>query len=270
LAFLFTAGAVRLTWPPEPPLTGRRFVLLLALAAALALTKITYGLLAFLVLGLCARSGPGATADKWRGVATLIGAGAAAAVWAGYAQSIYLDYAHYHPAFRDGQALIPGADPAAQWRHLRAAPGDFLAAVWALRGAFGTVYSTFGSLGWDMAASWQIGGMIPIGILLLALWDGNARWPIAWWQRLLALVVAGAVISAIFLVCYLQWTVVGARNIAGLQGRYFLPLLPALLLALARPGRELPLKARRIIPLFWLGMVALTAAVIARRYYAPV
>jgi hypothetical protein len=57
---------------------------------------------------------------------------------------------------------------------------------------------------------------------------------------------------AIFLICagsvftmaYLGWNPVGAETIAGVQGRYFIPALPLLLLALPAAGVRVPTESQ--------------------------
>jgi uncharacterized membrane protein len=61
------------------------------------------------------------------------------------------------------------------------------------------------------------------------------------WAFPLLLIAALGCIELIFLVEYMTWTPVGATHIDGVQGRYFVPLLPLLTLLL---GRILPIPER--------------------------
>ena len=54
-------------------------------------------------------------------------------------------------------------------------------------------------------------------------------------QRLLALLAVVGTILFVSITMYLAWTAPCAGTIAGIQGRYFLPVLPALYVALANP-----------------------------------
>jgi len=54
-------------------------------------------------------------------------------------------------------------------------------------------------------------------------------------QRLLAGGSALATIAAVELSQYISWTAVGAPEVEGVQGRYFIPILPLLLLPVSRP-----------------------------------
>ena len=55
--------------------------------------------------------------------------------------------------------------------------------------------------------------------------------------------VVAAIIFSIGLMDYTTWTVLQGDNLRGLQGRYFTPVLPILLLAL---GACLPISERKI------------------------
>ena len=76
----------------------------------------------------------------------------------------------------------------------------------------------------------------------------------------------------IYLTLYMTWTLVGASLIEGVQGRYFLPLLPILILAIPRFRilLRLPRGVWVILPVAALcaGLIA-TPLVILRAYYWP-
>lgn len=88
------------------------------------------------------------------------------------------------------------------------------------------------------------------------------------WAALIALVGS---VELIFMVQYLTWTPVGAARIDGVQGRYFIPLLPVLVFLLPhlRGLRRLPAAAWWIAPLLALAASDLALpALIARHYYS--
>ncbi|MCB8878818.1 DUF2142 domain-containing protein [Acidisoma cellulosilytica] len=90
------------------------------------------------------------------------------------------------------------------------------------------------------------------------------------WAWALVLIAALSCAELIYLVEYLTWTPVGFNRIDGIQGRYFVPLLPILALLL---GRVLPIPARFgwiwwILPL--VALIALDAqlpGIITQYYY---
>jgi uncharacterized membrane protein len=90
------------------------------------------------------------------------------------------------------------------------------------------------------------------------------------WTFLLALFALTTCAELIYMVEYLTWTPVGCLLIEGVQGRYFLPLLPVLTLIL---GRLMPLSERLgwiwwITPVFALILLDFQLPrIIAQHYY---
>jgi hypothetical protein len=88
------------------------------------------------------------------------------------------------------------------------------------------------------------------------------------------MVVIGVISSAglIFAALYLGWTPVGAPVVEGVQGRYFLPLLAALVLVCPRVLGNAPMLRRQGIAPTLLAIYALVALghvtwILVRRYY---
>ena len=268
LAFLFTACVVRYAWLPEQRLTVGRVLLLFVLGIGVALSKLPYVMLLALLLVVFGKSDSGIINRRRQIVLIVVCAGITALCWALYVNAIYLSYESYNPAYRDAQALIRGADPWSQIRHIIAAPGDFGKALLSLSQQSYIPYSIFGWLGWDMVVPWQMGWVIGVFILMLFFFDGNAGVQLSWMPRAMALVAVTGVVSAIVLFLYLQWNPVGAITLSGIHGRYLLPLLPAAGLILTPRMRELPGWAKAYIPLAWLGMIMLTMLTILWRYYS--
>jgi uncharacterized membrane protein len=90
--------------------------------------------------------------------------------------------------------------------------------------------------------------------------------------RLGVLAVVLGSVWLIYLTLYVTWTPVGALAVEGVQGRYFLPLLPILILAMPRLRalRRLPRALWVILPVAALcaGLIA-TPLAILRAYYWP-
>jgi hypothetical protein len=88
-----------------------------------------------------------------------------------------------------------------------------------------------------------------------------ARGP-RWFPALAAAVAVLGSIELIFVALYLTWTPVGMDRVDGIQGRYFIPLLPALLFAMPGIGvlRRLPA---------WLWWPAPLAAILATDAMLP-
>ena len=95
--------------------------------------------------------------------------------------------------------------------------------------------SLFGAdLGWgELIKLYSIVPYAFLGIYLFTaitdneLKDKFKRYQIVW----ISLVVL-AIVGLIFTSLYVQWTTVGQTSIAGIQGRYFLPILPLVMLLL--------------------------------------
>lgn len=76
------------------------------------------------------------------------------------------------------------------------------------------------------------GWLLLLLLSLLPIDDGKTeeRMAVTAWHKLAYILTAGISVGMSFASMYVSWTPKNAEAIAGLQGRYFLPLLPALLL----------------------------------------
>jgi hypothetical protein len=132
--------------------------------------------------------------------------------------------------------LTRGVDPGGQVRFLLTHPAAVLSVAFTtLAGNAGFYAESFiGRLGWldtvlprpyhDAARL-----MLLLALGLSASWAWPARWRrLAWAAPAAALAAAGAVFAAL----YVAWSPVGAASVAGVQGRYFIPLVFAAGLAL--------------------------------------
>jgi uncharacterized membrane protein len=87
-------------------------------------------------------------------------------------------------------------------------------------------------------------------------------------EKSVALMVASLSALAVVTMLYLTWTPLGGAAIEGIQGRYFFPLAPLVLMAFyvrrrgVRKGGQLPLA------LYLLALLGYTAYVLVRAYYA--
>jgi hypothetical protein len=173
-------------------------------------------------------------------------------------------------------AIFNSANPAAQLRVLAANPFR----VFTL--PFGTIATdpwlareTVGLLGWLavpmpawLYATWAVAVGCAIGADGLGRAEGRpaGRWADA--GLLVLAVLAGVVL--IYLSQYLVWTMVGAARVEGPQGRYLLPLVPMLALAVPRVapvGRRL--RAALCVPAVAaaLGGLAVVPGLIVATFY---
>ncbi|MBV9929631.1 MAG: DUF2142 domain-containing protein [Alphaproteobacteria bacterium] len=202
--------------------TARDLALLALFAAILALTKFIYlPLLALALLPLPAR---GRTA--W-----------AASPLAIAAAALLLGALWLHATAGEAVRMLPGAaDPGAQLAFILAHPLGFaatLARTLVARGPW-MLLSNF-SFAWMTVGPSFGAALLALAALVVGMRRGSASSPAlprawAWWAWLLALAIAGAIATAL----YLAGTPLGGPLIDGLQGRYFLPLLPVVGLAVTR------------------------------------
>ncbi|MCU1349088.1 MAG: hypothetical protein JWO56_2118 [Acidobacteria bacterium] len=223
LGILFCAFMLE---PPEA--TPRMIAAVAATAVLLSLSKPAYFLVALLALF---RPTP-------RRIA--IAALAATAVGIPIAMA-YANYAWYN--VRVGFHV----DPDEQLRCLIDAPGHFVRVIVNdLRGnGAGYVDELIGRFGWldvrlPKAIAW-------LEAALLAAVGLTAAPPIDLRRRLATIAILIATFLGIVASQYLTWTVVCADYIDGVQGRYFLPILPLALAALALPSPRWRISPRTIV-----------------------
>jgi len=249
-----------------------------ALICAVATVKLPYFVLAaMLLLPLV---------DGWRALRGRLGlillVALPAVVWTAFAMWAIAVPAS-QPSYAAGPlwpgspgAIFNSANPAAQLRVLAANPLRVLTLP------FGTIATdpwlareTVGLLGWLaipmpvwLYATWAVAVGCAIGADGLGRPEGRpaGRWADA--GLLVLAVLAGVVL--IYLSQYLVWTMVGAARVEGPQGRYLLPLVPMLALAVPRVapvGRRL--RAALCVPAVAaaLGGLAVVPGLIIAAFY---
>jgi uncharacterized membrane protein len=130
-----------------------------------------------------------------------------------------------------------------------------------------------GLLGWldTPLEDWFYNFSATFIVMLALLSISDEAQPPGWFTLM---VVIGVISSAglIFAALYLGWTPVGAPVVEGVQGRYFLPLLAALVLVCPRVLGNAPMLRRQGIAPTLLAIYALVALghvtwILVRRYY---
>jgi uncharacterized membrane protein len=161
-------------------------------------------------------------------------------------------------------------DPSAQEAAVRSAPLHFLGIAthdYVVNGA--TYLEQFaGRLGWlDV---YLPHGLIDAALALLLLIGLTTR-SLPWRQRLLAAAVVAASLLLVSLSQYVGWSVVGSEEIEGIQGRYFLPTGPLILLLVSISARwERSADAVRVLfvaTAIVLNVIAIGSLV--QRYWLP-
>jgi uncharacterized membrane protein len=251
IAFLLHCAA------QDSRLAARDIVLMFAGAALLALAKQGYSPLIFLVL-LIPYNRFGTRMRKAMVAAGLFIVTAAI----GIACVI---------AIRDYSVGLPGSNSAEQLRLILAHPLSYMGKLFLSPFRSFCIESFIGWLGWldTRLTKWIL---VPYSLLLIAVPFAERRtFILSRRQRLLAgglFVLLGAII---FTVQYLSWNAVGRKIIDGVQGRYFIPFSPLLLLQfnsrrISYSIEDNPI-ARRMLVGFIILVHMVTAATLILRYY---
>lgn len=91
------------------------------------------------------------------------------------------------------------------------------------------IASMFGMvLGWGELI--QVYSIVPYVLFIMLIFativDDSIKEKFELWQKIIITLVILAIIALIFTSLYVQWTTVGSKSILGIQGRYFIPILP--------------------------------------------
>lgn len=95
------------------------------------------------------------------------------------------------------------------------------------------IMTMFGQqLGWgEMINLYSI---VPYTLLILAIWisisDSSLKEKFKLYQKVIIALTVFAIILLIFTSLYVQWTLCGSNSILGIQGRYFIPILPLIIM----------------------------------------
>jgi hypothetical protein len=246
IAALLVAWTCRLACGQPHPATQRDLVLLVVLSALLGLAKPGYALLALAPWIVPKARFPSARARR---VARLLAPGIAL-----LATTLWLAWVR----MLDCPPALPFADPAAQARAALLDPLGFLgiAARSIERQGVVWVASLVGYLGWfNVKLPRLVYVLVPCSLLLASLTDGRDGRGLDGRSRLWLAGLGLASGLLLLLACYVWWTPPLSPVVRFVQGRYFLPIVPLLLLAC--PSLELPFGAR------YRGWLLVAAAAVA-------
>lgn len=259
VAFLLAATVARLAWGEEVRSGWREMALLTACAAALCLTKPVYVPIACIVLLIPASRFPGGRRGPALAVfALVVGSAFALAVATGRAMDLPLRLDTV--VDRDRQIQDALANPP------RVA--GILVTDYLLQGDR-YVAQMVGQLGWldvNLPKPFLWSFLILLGWLVL--FDGRREVEVSRRQRVLLGLVTLATMTLISAAQYATWTPYGADFFEGIQGRYFIPLAPAVVWLLhTRRYQADPHVLGRLLPLFSLLSSAFALWLTLRRYY---
>jgi uncharacterized membrane protein len=257
-AFLLVGAIARLAWG-EVATIDRARLLAVLVASLVALTKVPYAVL-LLTFAIVPR-------ERWELARhRLLWSLGAGAVLAGLAFSVWTARTYE-------TILRPGVDPGRQVLVAFAEPLRFAVLVAEHYARYLPRYVAQGigiQLGW-LDVRLPVPPLCAYGIVFLgfALLAGTPGVIVRWWQR--AVAAAGIAASAVLVAAsqYASWTPLRADFIDGVQGRYFLPVAPLLVLALhRRPAGEPPARALAlIVAVLHVLVTGVAWWQIARRYY---
>jgi uncharacterized membrane protein len=273
LSFLIVAEAIKLAVDPERPTRGLLIEAGVA-AAFLALAKPPY--VAFVLLFLWpAWRYRGAVGRELTGI--VAGALVLAAVWGTY-------QATHSIGQSDPNAWLGGVTQShgyafrnlavgRQSRYILTHPNAFIADIGRTFAYQGLAFprQLFGQLALYQLPGWLIVACVALTAAACGAPDELRQLAIPRPFRLQLLVVSLAIALAIFAIAYTNWNAYRAPRIDALPPRYFLPLIPPLLLG-ALPGRSLSARvvrspAYRVVIAVGLAVV-LAFSVVGLQHYA--
>jgi uncharacterized membrane protein len=222
LAFLAAAWFLR-TLEQTRPMRVRELAFLVALAAALALVKPPYAILVALFIAVPSSKFSSKRHQYLFITILLLVTGSLVTGWALIAHSLYV------PAQPDAHV-----DPAGQLHYMLGNPFHYLRAVLVTHGTTasdGLLIQFVGVLGWldTPIPLWSV--VLYYSLFLLALFPQQRTVLPSCPHRWFALSLWIVAFEAVDVLLYLTWTKIGDTRIQGLQGRYYLPLAPLLIIA---------------------------------------
>lgn len=264
LTLLFTAGLFAALFGEDASRNWRAVILLTVIGAMLALSKPFY--LPLILLVWLIRPGAGESRRQWIWKPVLV-CGATCAVLVLWSALIA---PYYHP----GRSDVPIAPGAQAW-YVLTHPVQFIITLGVtFRQDLPVIMlSLVGWLGW-MDTPLPAVVHILAWIFLAGVWL-NDPWDQHGFTAARRMIVAAGVVAcliAIGYLLYLSFNAVGAPRIEGLQGRYFIPLLPVLLLVIKPRNlivRIAPTRLALLAGIWAVLVMGLTLYALINRYYLP-
>ena len=230
LALLLIAFVCYLAYGKKGTMNKKELTILYALAALIGLFKIIYAPLVLLFF-LIPYERLGSKKQKW------MHAGIMAGIF------LIINISWLLVSFSLETVLQPGVDSSAQAIWILKHPLSYLMRVIATTDTYGInwIADTLGlHLGAFNMMLPNIYYPIVFGFFILLVFQRHEAIKLKAVDRIVFGSVLAIIIALLYVSEYLQWTAYGANIIEGIQGRYFLPILPLLPLAIARKSDKLP------------------------------
>ena len=231
VAFLYIAYIMSLAFHKKDQIIGKKqIIILLVMSIVMALCKIVYIPLVLLMFMI-----PKEKFKNKQKIKPLIMIVIIACVinllWLGFSSN-YLKY------FREG-------DSAVQVKTVLTHPIEYIQNclyTLALNGDDYILTMFGGELGWGELI--KVHTVVPYILFVFMIWltltDKTIKNTFALYQKIVIALTILAVGGLIFTSLFVQWTTCGSDSIAGIQGRYFIPILPLLMLLV---GSQIKLKS---------------------------
>ena len=223
VVFLFTAYVLKLVNEKDKKITRKDKIYLFIMAIVIALCKIVYVPVVGLLLIL--------PKDKFKTRKEQILTVGSIMSIAILANLIWLAISSmYLVTFRGGNSKY-------QVANLLSHPIEYIQMLFNTINIYGRdyLYSMFGGeLGWDEYV--KIYSIVPITFgalyLLFSATDNDLKNKFTTYQKIIMILIILAVVGLVFTSLYVQWTPITHTFIAGVQGRYFIPILPLVSVAI--------------------------------------
>jgi uncharacterized membrane protein len=260
VCFLWIGLCLMLARSDDKPLRRVQLILLVGLAWLLPLLKAPYVFLGGAVFLIPVKKFGSRRKYFAITVGLLIGASVLFVVSSNINRDYYFSMSPY-----------PGRDIDAQIAFILKNPVPYIKVLFAtLFHGFGVMtISYIGLLGWlDTALPGYVYWTYPPMIMIVALTETNADFSLSLTHKIILL--ATGLITAVIVATgqYITWTPVESPLIWGVQGRYFIPIIPVLLVALYN-GR-LSCQQRilsRVVPAYIVVVLGVTLSVVVNRFY---
>jgi len=241
---------------------GKHVAVMFGLCLLAVLSKQAYILLPFLFLVIPARKFPSRMVYYTVFLALIAVCFAAVAAWSAVVKPIFVQYR--------GDVVI---DPDAQLSFILWNPFEFLAiAIWSYIKLSGYYFVTFfGQLTWlDLFVPRWLTIFLFAALLMISVFDKGAVGRIPPRNKLVFAAIVSGTALIISVLLYLSWSPVGADRVAGIQGRYFIPVAPLFFILLYNQKWRSALFERRGTLMIYSAVVfslVVTLYTIIQRYY---
>jgi uncharacterized membrane protein len=279
IALLLVAVVLRYAFAPDHLIGRRQLVMMIGLSVLLSLSKQAYFVLPLIYL-LIPISRVGNRVRYFGFLAViLLACMLALAGWAQIARNVYTPLRAGETALYDRSSTLRDKDlsdiqfnPQAQARVIVSDPARYMLVIakHVIDKTPSHIKFGVGAIGWDVRLSLHFAMLYVLALLYVMLADNRYAVRLSFWNKALLFGIAFGNFVLILTIGYLLWNDVGAREIHGVGGRYFIPLAP--LFALMFYNRRLRLSERfipagAVVAIYSVCSLLYAFVVVVERYY---